>query len=87
MISSSLHAHYAVIVQLPLCHHTSLLSCNSAQHVIHSCMRMRECLEVVWQLLPEIIIVPSCHSSFRLYWPPVFQPILKIPISVTALCL
>ncbi len=50
-------------------------------------MRMRECLEVVWQLLPEIIIVPSCHSSFRLYWPPVFQPILKIPISVTALCL
>ena len=57
MISSSLHAHYAVIVQVPLCHQTSL-PCNSAQHLMYSSVRMRECLGAVWQLLPEIIIVP-----------------------------
>ena len=76
---------------------------------MYSSVKMRECLGAVWQLLPEIIIVPSysraevkgallaCQeANFLLYqlpiqfspvWPPAFQPILKLPISVTALCL
>ncbi len=66
VISTNLHAHYAVIVQALLCHHTFLLSRESSQHLMYSCMKMRECLGAVWQLLLGIIIVPSCHSSFRL---------------------